>query len=390
MTGCVVLALRRIGSRCQRNRDEHLWTHGSPLPQRTLWARGRLGRNDAAAAPGWTSPGGVSGGWVRQRPSTGSRPSQRARPARAARRRSNASGGRTGTSPVKTKRTSPSRCWGSSHFCRATASTRGPQVPTAPSGSAGCTRTSVGSTAPRRSRPRQRGSAATPPTASWRRCPRAAPASPPRWRGAWVTDWSPRTRWPAIYADHIGRRGRRRIGGAGRWLRARAARRLGRGRRRLRPDRKGCPGHVPDPDRVGGADRAGRGPALLLAHERRLRDVTPRPRRIISSKAWSGIGNEEVGVTAGRSDVHELISRRTPSSRQPSQRDHEWTRAFGEALVGWRLSVDVRIITRALAPGGRHVVLGVSAPHPREGRPPHLRGRPPDADNPTRAKRWCG
>ena len=74
----------------------------------------------------------------------------------------------------------------------------------------------------------------------------------------------------------------------------------------------------------------------------RFRDIVAQPRKIISSPTWSGLEDEHVSYNAGYTNVHEMIPWRTLSGRQQLYQDHEWMRAFGEALVVYRPPVDTR------------------------------------------------
>ena len=103
----------------------------------------------------------------------------------------------------------------------------------------------------------------------------------------------------------------------------------------------------------------------------RFRDIAAQPRKIITSPTWSGIESEHVCYNAGWINVHELIPWRTVTGRQQLYQDHEWMRAFGEALVTWRPPVDLKTVgaaaTRSLAPGEPHVVLNFLTPHQKWG-----------------------
>lgn len=103
----------------------------------------------------------------------------------------------------------------------------------------------------------------------------------------------------------------------------------------------------------------------------RFRDIAAQPRKIISSPTWSGIESEEVCYNAGWTNVHELIPWRTVSGRQQLYQDHEWMRAFGEALVTWRPPVDLKTVgadaRKSLAAGEKHVVLNFITPHQKWG-----------------------
>src|SRR5690606_29822087 len=103
----------------------------------------------------------------------------------------------------------------------------------------------------------------------------------------------------------------------------------------------------------------------------RFRDIAAQPRKIITSPTWSGIESEEVAYNAGWTNVHELIPWRTVTGRQQLYQDHEWMRAFGEALVTWRPPVDLKTVgadaRKSLASGEEHVVLNFLTPHQKWG-----------------------
>lgn len=103
----------------------------------------------------------------------------------------------------------------------------------------------------------------------------------------------------------------------------------------------------------------------------RFRDIAAQPRKIISSPIWSGIESEEVSYNAGWTNVHELIPWRTVTGRQQLYQDHEWMRAFGEALVTWRPPVDLKAVGDVakgfLEPNEPHLVLNFLTPHQKWG-----------------------
>jgi nitrate reductase alpha subunit len=103
----------------------------------------------------------------------------------------------------------------------------------------------------------------------------------------------------------------------------------------------------------------------------RFRDIAAQPRKIISSPTWSGIESETVCYNAGWTNVNELIPWRTLSGRQQLYQDHEWMRAFGEALCVYRPPVDLKTITadvnRDARDGTPHVVLNFITPHQKWG-----------------------
>src|SRR5699024_6179204 len=92
---------------------------------------------------------------------------------------------------------------------------------------------------------------------------------------------------------------------------------------------------------------------------------------IITSPTWSGIESEKVSYNAGYTNVHELIPWRTISGRQQLYQDHEWMRAFGEALVTWRPPINLKALDeesmQVLAPNEPHLVLNFLTPHQKWG-----------------------
>ncbi|SHF25394.1 nitrate reductase subunit alpha [Thermomonas hydrothermalis] len=102
----------------------------------------------------------------------------------------------------------------------------------------------------------------------------------------------------------------------------------------------------------------------------RFRDIQAQPRKIISSPIWSGLEDENVSYNAGYTNVHELIPWRTLTGRQQFYQDHEWMRAFGEALMGYRPPVDTKTVRPILGKkpnGNREIVLNWITPHQKWG-----------------------
>ena len=102
----------------------------------------------------------------------------------------------------------------------------------------------------------------------------------------------------------------------------------------------------------------------------RFRDLVAQPRKIISSPTWSGLESEKVCYNAGYTNVHELIPWRTLSGRQQLYQDHEWMRAFGEALCVYRPPIDTKTINPVIDSkpnGNRQVVLNFITPHQKWG-----------------------
>ncbi len=101
----------------------------------------------------------------------------------------------------------------------------------------------------------------------------------------------------------------------------------------------------------------------------RFRDLQAQPRKIISSPTWSGLESEQVSYNAGYTNVHELIPWRTLTGRQQFYQDHQWMRAFGEALCVYRPPIDTRTIAavQGLADERKSVVLNFITPHQKWG-----------------------
>jgi nitrate reductase alpha subunit len=102
----------------------------------------------------------------------------------------------------------------------------------------------------------------------------------------------------------------------------------------------------------------------------RFRDVQAQPRKIISSPTWSGIESEKVSYNAGWTNVHELIPWRTLTGRQQFYQDHDWMRAFGEALAAYRPPVDLKTVGPMLGVRGNghaELVLNFITPHQKWG-----------------------
>ena len=102
----------------------------------------------------------------------------------------------------------------------------------------------------------------------------------------------------------------------------------------------------------------------------RFRDVQAQPRKIISSPTWSGVESEQVSYTAGYTNVQELIPWRTLTGRQQLYQDHDWMRAFGEALACYRPPVDTKTIAPLIGQrsnGHPELVLNFITPHQKWG-----------------------
>ncbi len=101
----------------------------------------------------------------------------------------------------------------------------------------------------------------------------------------------------------------------------------------------------------------------------RFRDLLAQPRKIITSPTWSGIESEKVCYTAGWTNVHEMIPWRTLTGRQQLYQDHEWMRAFGEALCVYRPPIDLKTTyVQGQKPNGeKEIVLNFITPHQKWG-----------------------
>jgi len=102
----------------------------------------------------------------------------------------------------------------------------------------------------------------------------------------------------------------------------------------------------------------------------RFRDIQAQPRKIISSPTWSGIESEHVSYNAGYTNVHELIPWRTLSGRQQLYQDHEWMRAFGEALCVYKPPIDTGSYAHmegTRSNGNPEIALNFITPHQKWG-----------------------
>jgi nitrate reductase alpha subunit len=101
----------------------------------------------------------------------------------------------------------------------------------------------------------------------------------------------------------------------------------------------------------------------------RFRDLVAQPRKIISSPIWSGIESEHVSYNAGYTNVHELIPWRTLTGRQQLYQDHDWMRAFGEALVVYKPPIDLKTLhVKGDKPNGNpEITLNFITPHQKWG-----------------------
>ena len=119
--------------------------------------------------------------------------------------------------------------------------------------------------------------------------------------------------------------------------------------------------------------QTGRGHAHLALPKEdekiRFRDLVAQPRKIISSPIWSGIESEHVSYNAGYTNVHELIPWRTLTGRQQLYQDHDWMRAFGEALVVYKPPIDLKTLhVKGDKPNGNpEITLNFITPHQKWG-----------------------
>lgn len=102
----------------------------------------------------------------------------------------------------------------------------------------------------------------------------------------------------------------------------------------------------------------------------RFRDLQAQPRKIISSPTWSGLEDAHVSYNAGYTNVHELIPWRTLTGRQQFFLDHEWMRAFGEALCVYKPPINTKTVAPVIelhGKGAKQVVLNWITPHQKWG-----------------------
>jgi len=74
----------------------------------------------------------------------------------------------------------------------------------------------------------------------------------------------------------------------------------------------------------------------------RFADLESQPRKVLTGADWSGIESENEPYVAFWANVNLGLPWRTLSGRQQFYQDHEWMRAFGQALVNYRPPVDAR------------------------------------------------
>ncbi len=74
----------------------------------------------------------------------------------------------------------------------------------------------------------------------------------------------------------------------------------------------------------------------------RFADLEAQPRKVLTGADWSGIESESEPYAAFWSNVNLLLPWRTLSGRQQFYQDHEWMRAFGQALVTYKAPIDPR------------------------------------------------
>ncbi len=102
----------------------------------------------------------------------------------------------------------------------------------------------------------------------------------------------------------------------------------------------------------------------------RFRDLQAQPRKIISAPTWSGIESEHVSYNAGYTNVHEYIPWRTLTGRQQLYQDHEWMRAFGEAMVVYKPPINTYTVQMMLDKHGKDsptILLNFITPHQKWG-----------------------
>jgi nitrate reductase alpha subunit len=74
----------------------------------------------------------------------------------------------------------------------------------------------------------------------------------------------------------------------------------------------------------------------------RFADLQVQPRKVITGADWSGIESESEPYAAFWTNLNLGLPWRTLSGRQQFYQDHEWMRAFGQALVNYRPPIDPR------------------------------------------------
>ena len=91
--------------------------------------------------------------------------------------------------------------------------------------------------------------------------------------------------------------------------------------------------------------------------------------RLVLAQALSGIESEHVSYNAGYTNVHELIPWRTLTGRQQLYQDHDWMRAFGEALVVYKPPIDLKTLhVKGDKPNGNpEITLNFITPHQKWG-----------------------
>ncbi|MEW6665992.1 MAG: nitrate reductase subunit alpha [Thermodesulfobacteriota bacterium] len=97
----------------------------------------------------------------------------------------------------------------------------------------------------------------------------------------------------------------------------------------------------------------------------RFADLTAQPRRVIPSPIWSGVESETRQYSSFVTQVEEKIPFRTLTGRAQFYLDHEWMRAFGEALPLFRppLTADFLGSTRLDRKPGQELILNYLTPH---------------------------
>ncbi|MEG2153832.1 MAG: nitrate reductase subunit alpha [Burkholderiaceae bacterium] len=90
----------------------------------------------------------------------------------------------------------------------------------------------------------------------------------------------------------------------------------------------------------------------------RFTDLEAQPRKVMTGADWSGIESEAEPYAAFWTNVNLLLPWRTLTGRQHFYQDHEWMRAFGQALVTYKAPIDPRATlgVESLKPNGNPAV----------------------------------
>ncbi|MBI5572200.1 MAG: nitrate reductase subunit alpha, partial [Desulfomonile tiedjei] len=94
-------------------------------------------------------------------------------------------------------------------------------------------------------------------------------------------------------------------------------------------------------------------------------DITAQPRTCITSPTWSGMETEGRRYAPFVINVEQKVPFRTLTGRAHFYHDHEWMRAFGDALPLFRppLNMEAMGSTRVAQQAGKTIVLNYLSPH---------------------------